>query len=253
MSRRKKNISQWFNRRRTKSSTSKLAQRRMAKKENKGRVSSTFGINPSLDISKAINPVNFPKVPKNDLGLKSNLPPISLSDRPKNLNEVEEQKDIVTKLEEGTNDNETQNILDRGIDLTINVIDEFSVNVPDVTNISYPKLIRGADFVGYDVDFKISFSALYTSYIKLFIGNSTDFVKLTNWEDGITLNVKDLIERYNFEIFDEGDKVKIPIKLIPVNEEGQTPVEGVTEFLPILFDKGNLNIPREVAINRLAE
>ena len=257
MSRRKKNISRWFNRRRTKSTPSKFIQRRRdrrrARKANKGRVPSTFGINPSLDISKAINPVNFPKVPKNDLGLKSNLPPISLSDRPKNLNEVEEQKDIVTKLEEGTNDNETKNILDRGIDLTINVIDEVSVNTPDIREIRYPKVVRGADFIGYDVDFKVSFKALYTTYIKLFIGNSTDFVKLTNWEDGINLNVKDLIERYNFEIFDEGDKVKIPIRLIPVNEEAKEPVEGVTETLSILFDKGNLNIPREIAINRLAE
>jgi len=253
MSRRKKNISQWFNRRRTKSSLSKLAERRRAKKQNKGRVPSTFGIKPSLDISKPINPINFPTKQINELGLKSNLPEVSLSDRPKNLNEVEEQKDIVTKLEEGTNDNETQNILDRGIDLTINVVDEVSVNTPDIREIRYPKIVRGADFIGYDVDFKISFKSLYTTYIKLFIGNSTDFVKLTNWEDGINLNVKDLIERYNFEIFDEGDKVKIPIRLIPINEEGKKPVEGVTETLSILFDKGNLNIPREIAINRLVE
>src|SRR5210317_766853 len=252
MPRRKKNISRWFNRRRTRSSLSKLVQRRRAKKQNKGRVPSTFGINPSLDISKAINPVNFPKVPKNDLGLKSNLPQVSLSDRPQNLNEVEEQKDIVTKLEEGTNDAETKNILDRGIDLTINVIDAVSVNVPDIRSINYPKVVRGADFVGYDVDFKISWDSLYATYVKLFIGNSTDFVKLSP-KGTESFNIKDLIERYNFEIFDEGDKVKIPLRLVPVNEDGKDVVEGLTESIPILFDKGDLNIPRTVAINRFAE
>ena len=252
MPKRKKNISRWFNRRRTRSSLSKLVQRRRAKKQNKGRVPSTFGINPSLDISKAINPVNFPKVPKNDLGLKSNLPQVSLSDRPQNLNEVEEQKDIVTKLEEGTNDAETKNILDRGIDLTINVIDEVSVNVPDIRSINYPKVVRGADFVGYDVDFKISWDSLYATYVKLFIGNSTDFVKLSP-KGTESFNIKDLIERYNFEIFDEGDKVKIPLRLVPVNEDGKDVVEGLTESIPILFDKGDLNIPRTVAINRFAE
>jgi hypothetical protein len=271
MSRRKKNISRWFNRRRTNSTPSKFIERRRdrqkARKENKGRVPSTFGINPSLDISKAINPVNFPKVPTNDLGLKSNLPQVSLSDRPKNLNDFEEQKDIVTKLEEGTNDNETQNILDRGIDLTINVVDEVSINVPDVVNISYPKVIRGADFVGYDVDFEIKFGSINATYIKLFIGNSTDFIKVSPSEPAtsnrqkrrgvknslVKLNVKDLIERYNFEIFDEGDKVKIPIKLIPVNEESRKSVEGLTEEIPILFDKGDIDIPRSLAINRIAE
>jgi hypothetical protein len=272
MSRRKKNISRWFNRRRTKSTPSKFIQRRRdrrrAKKANKGRVPSTFGINPSLDISKAINPVNFPKVPKNDLGLKSNLPQVSLSDRPKNLNEVEEQKDIVTKLEEGTNDNETQNILDRGIDLTINVIDEFSVNVPDVTNISYPKVIRGADFIGYDVDFKVKFNVEgleRSGFVEVGIGRQK--LAFTTRENELTLNVKDIIINYldmEGEVnpnakraaqgVNVGDKVTIPIYLTPVNQNlRKEQVRGETESFNILFDKGDLNIPRELAINRLAE
>jgi len=255
MFRRKKNISRWLNRRRTKSTPSKLAQRRrgvFGGKNRKGRVPSTFGINPSLDITKAINPINFPTKQINELGLKSNLPQVSLSDRPKNLNEFEEQKDIVTKLEEGTNDNEIQNILDRGIDLTINVIDEVSVNIPDIRSIGYPKVIKGADFVGYDVDFNISWDSIHATYVKLFIGKSTDFVRLSP-KGSQSFNIKDLIERYNFEIFDDGDKVKIPLKLIPVNEGGKDVVEGLPESFPILFDKGDLNIPRTVAINRFAE
>src|SRR6056300_633118 len=145
-----------------------------------------------LDISKPINPINFPTIPKNDLGLKSNLPQVSLSDRTKNLNEVDTQKDIVTKLEEGTADNETVNILDRGIDLTINVVDEVSVTTPDIRSISYPKIVKGADFIGYDVDFKISWDSVHANYVKLFVGNSTDFVQLAI-RGTQSFNVKDLI------------------------------------------------------------
>ena len=224
-----------------------FARRRLRKlKKQKGRVQPTFGI------TKPINNQTKPKLSVNELGLKSNLPQISLSDRPKDLNEVEKQKDIVTKLDEGTQDNETVNILDRGIDLVINVVDEVSVTTPDIRSISYPKIVKGADFIGYDVDFKISWDSVHANYVKLFVGNSTDFVQLAI-RGTQSFNVKDLIERYNVEVFDEGDKVKIPLRLIPVNEEGKEVVEGLTEDIPILFDKGDLNIPRQVAINRFAE
>jgi len=224
-----------------------FARRRLRKlKKQKGRVQPTFGI------TKPINNQTKPKLSVNELGLKSNLPQISLSDRPKDLNEVEKQKDIVTKLDEGTQDNETVNILDRGIDLTINVVDEVSVTTPDIRSISYPKIVKGADFIGYDVDFKISWDSVHANYVKLFVGNSTDFVQLAI-RGTQSFNVKDLIERYNVEVFDEGDKVKIPLRLIPVNEEGKEVVEGLTEDIPILFDKGDLNIPRQIAINRFAE
>jgi hypothetical protein len=220
-----------------------------------------------LDISTPITANNFPTILKNDLGLKSNLPPISLSDRPRNVNEVDAQKDIVTKLDEGTQDTETTNILDRGIDLIINVVDEVSVNIPDIVNISYPKVIRGADFVGYDVDFSIKFGSTNASYIKLFIGNSTDFIKVSPGElsksqrekrkgirtTSVNLNVQELIQKYSVEVYDDGDKVKIPIKLIPINDERKESVEGPIEQIPIVFDKGDIDIPRSIAVNRIAE
>ena len=224
----------------------KLRERRKARRA--GRIMGTFG----LDITNPINNQTNPKLSVNELGLKSNLPQVSLSDRPKNLNEVELQKDIVTKLDEGTQDTETVDILDRGIDLVINVVDEVSVTTPDIRSIEYPKVVRGADFVGYDVDFIIKWDSIHANYVKLFVGNSTDFVQLAV-KGTQSFNVKDLIERYNVEVFEDGDKVKIPLKLIPINEEGKEVVEGLTEEVPILFDKGDLNIPRQLAINRFAE
>ena len=237
---------------------------RIKKLELGSKKSSVSKANP---ITKPVTKVNFPTKPKNKLGLDVVKPVKG------DVSRIEDKLDIVTKLDEGITDSETTNIFDRVIGLTINVVDEVSIKVPDIRSIRYPKLVKGADFIGYDVDFQISFNSVHASYIKLFIGKSTDFIKVSPNDSRdrpgitsgikkrkpsrnksvVTLNVKDLIERYNVEVFDEGDKVKIPIRLIPVNEEGREVVEGKVEKIPIVFDKGDFNIPRQVAINRLAE
>ena len=227
------------------------------------KLSKKSSVSEGKPITKPVTKVNFPTKPKNELGLEV-IKPIK-----GDVSRIEDKFDIVTKLDEGITDSETTNIFDRVIGLTINVVDEVSVKVPDIRSITYPKLVRGADFIGYDVDFQISFNSVHASYIKLFIGKSTDFIKVSPNDSRdtpgiterrpsrnksvVTLNVKDLIERYNVELFDEGDKVKIPIRLIPVNEDSREVVEGKVEKIPIVFDKGDFNIPRQVAINRLAE
>ncbi len=223
-------------------------------------------------ITKPVTKINNPTKSTNKLGLKTNTRKPLIPEE-KIISRIEDRLDIVTKLDEGITDSETTNIFDRVIGLTINVVDEVSVKVPDIRSITYPKLVKGADFIGYDVDFQISFNSVHASYIKVFIGNSTDFIRVSPNDSRdrpgitsgikkrkpsrnksvVTLNVKDLIERYNVEVFDEGDKVKIPIRLIPVNEDSKEVVEGKVERIPIIFDKGDFNIPRQVAINRLAE
>ena len=50
-----------------------------------------------------------------------------------------------------------------------------------------------------------------------------------------------------------GDKVKIPLRLVPINLATKKPVKGPVEEIDILFDKGDLEIPRSVVINRIAE
>ena len=123
-------------------------------------------------ITKPVNKKNYPTQPKNELGLKVNKPTRDYG-RPEErfISRLEDRLDIVSKLDNNVSDDETSNIFDRVIDLTINVVDEYSVKVPDIRSIRYPKLVKGADFVGYDVDFQISFSSLHATYIKLFIGN----------------------------------------------------------------------------------
>ena len=232
-----------------------------------GLSSKKSSVSKAKPITKPVTKVNFPTKPKNELGLEV-VKPIK-----GDVSRIEDTSDIVSKLDNGVTDSETANIFDRVISLTINVVDEVSVKVPDIRSITYPKLVKGADFIGYDVDFKISFESVHASYIKVFIGNSTDFIRVSPNDSRdkprssktpikrkpsrnksvVTLNVKDLIERYNVEVFDEGDKVKIPIRLIPINEDSREVVEGKVERIPIIFDKGDFNIPRQVAINRLAE
>ena len=232
-----------------------------------GLSSKKSSVSKAKPITKPVTKVNFPTKPKNELGLEV-VKPIK-----GDVSRIEDTSDIVSKLDNGVTDSETANIFDRVISLTINVVDEVSVKVPDIRSITYPKLVKGADFIGYDVDFKISFESVHASYIKVFIGNSTDFIRVSPNDSRdkprssktpikrkpsrnksvVTLNVKELIERYNVEVFDEGDKVKIPIRLIPINEDSREVVEGKVERIPIIFDKGDFNIPRQVAINRLAE
>ena len=216
--------------------------------------------NPST-ISKPVNAVNFPTKPTNDKGLKSNLPPISLSDRPN-------PKKLIEKLDEGIRDNETIDVTNRAIDLVINVIDEQYVDVPDIVKVTYPKVVKGADFVGYDVDFEISFEVVNgdrSGFVEVGIGNTKSAFRTR--DNKLSFNVKDILINYldmagEFnpnrkqapQGVDVGDKIEIPIHLTPVNQNlRKEQVRGETETFKVLFDKGDLTIPRDVAINRLAE
>ena len=204
--------------------------------------------NPST-INQPINPINYPTKPKNDKGLKSNLPPVSLSDRPN-------PKGLVQKLDEGVRDAETTNVMSRAIDLVINVVDDVYENVPDIVKITYPKVVKGADFVGYDVDFEITFDTVNLSsggFVEVGVGRTKSAFRTRDKK--ITLNVKDILINYlDMEGNEDIDKIDIPITLTPVNQNlRKEQIRGEVEVFKVLFDKGDLTIPRSVAVNRLAE
>jgi hypothetical protein len=212
-------------------------------------------------INQPVNPVNYPTKPTNDLGLKSNLPPVSLSDRPN-------PKKLIEKLDDGVRDNETLDVTSRAIDLVINVVEDVYENVPDIVKITYPKEVRGADFVGYDVDFDITFDTVNLSssgFVEVGVGRVKSAFRTRDKK--ITLNVKEVLINYldmegEFnpnrkgapQGVDVGDKIEIPITLTPVNQNlRKEQVRGEVETFKVLFDKGDLTIPRSVAVNRLAE
>ena len=200
---------------------------------------------PTLNQNLPINSVNYPTKNVNDLGLTT----IS---RPNTIQQIEPVKKVLEKLVDGDNDFETIDVASKAINFVINVVDDVYVETPDIREITYPKVVSGADFVGYDTTFDISWNSVNATYVKIFIGKSTDFVRVSP-KGQQTFNVKELLEKYGLETYDDGDKVKIPLRLIPVNESGNSVVEGPVEDIPIIFDKGDLDIPRSVAINRIAE
>ena len=214
---------------------------------------STFGgggtkTKTSVSITKPVTKVNFPTKPVNNLGLST----ISLSDINTSILDTIVQTPIITQLVNQSSDTETINIASEAIDLVINVVSDVYVNTPDIREITYPREVRGADFVGYDVDFDISWNSIHATVIKMYVGQSTDYVELGP-TGNLTLNVRELLDKYQLQISDDGDKIKIPLRLVPINLETKKAVEGPVEEISILFDKGDLDIPRSVVINRIAE
>tara|TARA_B110000503_G_scaffold102008_1_gene152379 strand:- start:5802 stop:10028 length:4227 start_codon:yes stop_codon:yes gene_type:complete len=234
-------------------------------------------------ITKPITPITYPTKPTNGIGLLT-ISPIKPTAVPI---KVSVAQSIVTNQPT----QESINVSEFGLDIIINVVDDVFVNVPDIREISYPKEVRGADFVGYDVNFDISWKSVDTTYIRIYVGNSTDYIQVSP-KGTQTFNVKQLVEKYPASVFETAtpistkltkkeisvnledgiaqsnfrrngdmvninqsttDKVTIPLKLIPYNAEGKKIVTGPIEFIPILFDKGDLEIPRDLAINRIVE
>ena len=218
---------------------------------------------------------------KDELGLPSilrpvkDLPLISLSDRPlPSPKEEYVSEEFTTKPAEEVQD--SFDILNSSIDFTLEVVDEVSIEVPDIRSIQYPKEIRGGDFIGYDVDFQISFLATpSTSYVDIGIGRVKNALRRTASERNpfskkqgrdvyeeptpndsylLKFNVKELLINYlDLEGTEGIDIIKIPFTLTPVNANGKKPVNGKTETFTVVFDKGDLEIPRSVAVNRIVE
>ena len=65
------------------------------------------------------------------------------------------------------------------IETSLVAVDDIWVGVPDIRNIQYPSVLRGPDYVGTDVDFKISFDSVDTDYVKVYAGSSnSNFAQL---------------------------------------------------------------------------
>ena len=135
------------------------------------------------------------------------------------------------------------------IELKLSVIDEFFVGVPDIQSITYPKELIGGDYVGTDVDFEISYTSRDTDFVKIFVNNSAGF-----YQEGpnarITLNVKKLLEFSSYT--GPNDVIKLNLKLVPYNISGTKQVVGKEELITVTFRGGDLTIPRQLVINRIA-
>jgi hypothetical protein len=138
------------------------------------------------------------------------------------------------------------------LELTINVNSEQYVGVPDIRNIKYPSLLKGPDFVGTDVNFAISYESVNTDYVKIYKVGSDRFIRATA-AGLVNLNFQELLKLDGTQVSETDDLINITLKLVPYNESGYQVVVGKEEFINISFDKGDLTIPRDVAIGRIAD
>lgn len=149
---------------------------------------------------------------------------------------------------------EVVDVFKRAITFNVNVTDDIYVPVPDIREIEYPEYVRGADFSGTNVDFEISWNSVNTSYIRIQIENSRDFVQV-GAAGTQKFNIKEIIDRYLGRArFDKDDDIlDFYLNMTPYNTSGREVVKGKTERIPITFDKGDIDIPRSTAINRIAD
>jgi hypothetical protein len=138
------------------------------------------------------------------------------------------------------------------LELTINATKDVWVGVPDIRNIKYPSELFGPDYVGTNVNFNISYDSVSTDYVRIYKVGSDRFIKAPA-SGNVVLNFQQLLDLDSSQTFEDVDKISIILKLVPYNESGKEVVIGKTETITINFDKGDLTIPREVAISRIAE
>jgi len=138
------------------------------------------------------------------------------------------------------------------IELNVNVVDEVYVGVPDIRNISYPSLIHGPDFKGADVDFTISYQSINTDYVRIYKTGSDKYIQAVSSGD-VTLNFLKLLQLDSTQTSENQDLISIGLSLIPYNISGKEVITGKEERLTIQLDKGDLTIPRDVAVSRIAD
>lgn len=140
--------------------------------------------------------------------------------------------------------------------VVINVTNTETKYGPDITHISYPQNIKGADFKGYNVDFKISWASVNTNWVDVWVGKVSDSTKLVSKRPAqgqLTLNVKDVLTKGGINVNDKQDKVEFKLLLIPFNESSDKTLTGKTEEITIKFDKGDLNLRRNSVIRDIRE
>ena len=138
------------------------------------------------------------------------------------------------------------------ISFTIEVVNEQFVGVPDIRKIKYPERIAAPDFVGYDVDFSVSYESVDTSYINLTIEGSS-YVSKISPTGKINLNFLDLLSKSGTPINADATSSNITIGLTPYNTSGLSPIEGKKELITIRCDLGKNQIQKTQVANRFVD
>lgn len=139
--------------------------------------------------------------------------------------------------------------------ISINVISKSFLPGPDITNISYPEMIKGKDFAGFNVDFDISWQSINTNYIDIYVSKKdSEFVLGRFSPNGkTTFNVQKVLQTAKSTFNEDTDKIQFKLLLVPTNIEGDELSEGIVEEIEILFDKGDLKLQRGNVVSDIRE
>ena len=133
----------------------------------------------------------------------------------------------------------------------INVVNEVEIEEPDIVNISYPSLIKGADFRGYDVNFTIQYQSINTNFVNIYLGSKDNLYGKFSPNQSVDFNMLTVLKRIGNQIKETNGNLKFTVLLIPHNTSTNKEVIGKTEVLEITFDKSNLDLPRQNVIDDL--
>jgi hypothetical protein len=135
--------------------------------------------------------------------------------------------------------------------ISISVISKTVSPGPDITHITYPENIKGADFIGYNENFRIGWQSVNTNYIEIYVSKYDQEFALSQVQPNgtLTLNVAEVLTKAK-QTFDETtDIITFDLVLIPFNTEGDEVVIGKHEKISITFDKGDLRLRRAQVIH----
>ena len=134
----------------------------------------------------------------------------------------------------------------------VNAFADFWVGVPDIRDIVYPSVLRGPDYTGTNVDFDLSYKTVNADFVRISKQGSSQYIQGPS-SGTIKLNVQQILDLDNTITSEDEDKISFTLKLVAYNISGLSPVLSREEFITILFDKGDLIIPRPLAMNRIAD
>ncbi len=134
----------------------------------------------------------------------------------------------------------------------VNVVSKSYLPGPDIINIQYPSLVKGADFRGTNVNFSIGYESVNTNYVNISVGSPDIFYGKFSKAQTVDFNIGKIIKLVGDNIIDDNeDKFKFSIFLCPYNTATDKAVKGKVEELVIEFDKGDLTLPRPDVVERL--
>ena len=133
----------------------------------------------------------------------------------------------------------------------INVVNETQIEGPDIVNISYPSLIKGADFKGYDVNFTVQYQSINTNYVNIYLGDKSKLYGKFSPNQSVDFNMLTVLKKLEDNYKETAGGLKFQILLIPINTSTDKEVAGKTEVLEIIFDKSSIELPRKNVIDEL--